>query len=222
MPLTSFLKEAILFDLDGVLVDSRLPVERAWRNWALRHSLDPNLVIAAAAGRKSIDTVRQFAPGSDAQKETAQLEEEQASDIDGLAALPGARELLQRLSADRWAVCTSGTEKIARARLLAAGIPLPEILVSADQVVRGKPDPEPYIKTAQCLGVLPIACLVIEDSPAGILSAKTAGIHTVGLTTTHPPAALALADALAPDLSAISISLSGELLKIACHHPLVG
>lgn len=214
---TSFLKAAIIFDLDGVLVDSRLPVERAWRNWALRHSLDPQAVVAAAQGRKSIDTVRQFAPGGDVECETAQLEEEQADDIVGLCAISGARELIQRLPAGRWAVCTSGTEKIARARLLAAGLPMPGIMVSADQVIQGKPDPEPYLRTAQSLGVLPIACLVIEDSPAGILSAKTAGIHTIGLTTTHPPAALAMADALAPDLSAISISLSGELLKISCH-----
>ena len=222
MPHTSFLKEAILFDLDGVLVDSRLPVERAWRNWARKHSLDPQLVVPAAQGRKCVDTVRHFAPSSDIDRESAQVEEEEANDLTGLCAVTGARELIQRLSPGRWAVCTSGTEKVARARLLAAGIPLPEILITAEQVSKGKPDPEPYIRTAQNLGFLPLACLVIEDSPAGILSAKSAGIHTIGVTTTHPAAALAMADALAPDLSAISISYSGELLKIACHCPVVG
>lgn len=217
MAQSSFLKEAIIFDLDGVLVDSRLPVERAWRAWALRQSLDPEAVVAAAQGRKSIDTVRQFAAHSDVERETARVEEEQANDMAGLQAIPGAREFLERLPDDRWAVCTSGTEKLARARLLAAGMPLPEIMVSADQVAKGKPDPEPYIRTAQVMGILPIACLVIEDSPAGVLSAKTAGIHTIALTTTHPPSVLGLADALAPDLTAISVSLSGELLKIACN-----
>src|SRR5579859_155918 len=122
---TSFLKRAILFDLDGVLVDSTIPVEKGWRNWAKRHGLDPEQLVCAAHGRRTIETVREFAPQVNVEAEAAALDHAEAIDLEGLRVIPGAAELIARIPSGRWGICTSGTAEVATARLRFAGLPLP-------------------------------------------------------------------------------------------------
>lgn len=176
---------AVLSDLDGVLVDSTGSVERSWRRWAEQHGLDTALVVAAAHGRPSIETVLEVAPGLDAEAESAGLERAQAEDTNGVAALPGAAELLADPAGRSLAVVTSCTVPLARSRFLAAGLSAPPVVVTAERVRRGKPDPEAYLIAAETLGVRPEACLVVEDAPAGIAAGRAAGMTVAGLATTH-------------------------------------
>lgn len=215
----SFLKRAILFDLDGVLVDSRLPVEKSWRNWAKRQGLDPEAVAKAAHGRRTIETVREFAPHADAGAEAAKLDHAEAEDVEGLRVIPGAAELMAQIAEARWGICTSGTTEVATARLRHAHLPIPRVLISSEMVGKGKPDPEPYLETAKRLGFRAEDCLVIEDSPAGVLAGKRAGAGVIGVTTTYSAHELENADAIVPDLRAISVKSEGEWLRIAVARP---
>jgi sugar-phosphatase len=206
-------KKAILFDLDGVLVDSKIPVEKSWREWARRHSLDVEEVVRESHGRRTIETVRMFAPQLDQELEASELDTREAHDLSGLREVPGARELVASLPAQRWAVATSGIGEVARTRLKALGFPIPRVLISADMVRKGKPDPEPYLRAAKGLGFNPADCLVIEDAASGIASARAAGIEVIGVTTTFSAAALTGATAIVPDLSGITVE-AGNKLKI--------
>jgi mannitol-1-/sugar-/sorbitol-6-phosphatase len=149
---------AILFDLDGVLVDSGAAVERAWEEWAARHKLEIHHVLAEAHGRRTTDTIRAVAPWLDVEAESRALEEAETGDTDGVVALPGAASLLEALPAGSWAVATSGTRRLATTRLMHTGLPLPKVLVTAADVEHGKPDPQPYAAAAQGLGVEPSRC----------------------------------------------------------------
>jgi len=212
----SFRCEAILFDLDGVLVDSTPCVTRVWAAWAREHDLDPDYVVPLAHGQRTIETVRQVAPLLDAQRETDRIEEQEVSDTDGLRVLPGAKELLTALATDRYTVVTSGTRRLATKRLQVAGLPVPPRMITADDVAHGKPDPEPYLAGAKMLGREPQKCLVFEDAPSGILSAKAAGMVAIGLTTTYGRDQLLEADVIVPSLTAVKIRTepSGELMVI--------
>ena len=210
---TFFPKEAILFDLDGVLVDSKIPVEKSWREWARRHKLDVEEVIHESHGRRTIETVQMFTPHLDVEKEAAELDTREAGDLTGLREVRGAHELITSLPAERWAVATSGVGPVARTRLKALGFPLPRVLISADMVANGKPHPEPYLRAAEGLGFNAADCLVIEDAAAGIASARAAGMEVIGVTTTFGASSLNAADAIVPDLKAISVEI-GPQLKI--------
>lgn len=210
---TVFTKEVILFDLDGVLVDSKIPVEKSWREWAGRHRLDVEAVIRESHGRRTIETVQMFTPHLDVEREAAELDTREAGDLTGLREVRGAHELIASLPAQRWAVATSGISEVARTRLKALGFPLPRILISADMVTNGKPHPEPYLRAAEGLGFKPGDCLVIEDAAAGISSARAAGMEVIGVTTTFGAASLSGAHAIVPDLKAISVEV-GSHLKI--------
>jgi sugar-phosphatase len=196
---------AILFDLDGVLLDSGAAVERAWERWATRHGLDLAAVLAEAHGRRTRDTIGAVAPWLDVDAETHALEEAESADTDGVVALPGATSLLESLPAGTWAVATSGTRKLATTRLAHGGLPLPDVLVTAEDVERGKPDPEPYLAAASALGVAPRLCLVVEDAPAGVVSGKEAGAVVLATATTFAASELAAADYLAPSLAAVRL-----------------
>jgi mannitol-1-/sugar-/sorbitol-6-phosphatase len=200
---------AILFDLDGVLVDSTRSVERQWRIWAREHGIDEEKVAVVAHGVRSIDTIREVAPHLDAEAEVRKLERREAADRDGVAVMPGAAELVRAIPDGRWCVVTSGTLHLAEARLRLAGIPQPGVMVAADDVVNGKPHPEPYLKGAKLLGVNPADCLVIEDAPAGIRSAHAGGMKVIALTSTYPASALSEADAVVQKLDQIQIRLDG-------------
>jgi len=182
---------AVLFDLDGVLVDSTAYIERQWRDWALEKKLDPDPFLRYCHGRRAVETIRLAAPWLDADAEVAQFGEHKVEEEVPLAALPGARELLAALPASRWAVVTSGVRSFALARLAGADLPEPRVLVSAEDVREGKPSPDGYLRAAELLGVPPSACLVLEDAPAGIEAARAAGAIVIALSTTHPASSLA-------------------------------
>jgi sugar-phosphatase len=150
--------DAILFDLDGVLIDSLACIERHWQQWATRHGLDMAEVMRVAHGRKTDETIRLVAPQLDAAEEARQLEASEANDTRGVLRVEGALTLLNSLPADSWAIATSGTRPVALTRLKHSGLPLPRVLVTADDVVRGKPDPEPYLMAARRLGIPPERC----------------------------------------------------------------
>lgn len=198
---------ALLFDLDGVLADSTASVEHHWRAWAERHGLDPDALLHVVHGRRAIDTIRDVAPALDAEAELAALVDAEAGDTTGVTASPGAAALLPRLPAGSWAVVTSGVRAVALARLRAGGLPLPPLLVPADEIARGKPDPEGYLTAAARLGVAPDECVVFEDAPAGVAAARAAGMRCVALTTTHPASALAQADGIAPSLAGVQVTI---------------
>jgi mannitol-1-/sugar-/sorbitol-6-phosphatase len=185
---------AVLFDLDGVLVESREATERVWVDWAVENGIDEAALRSAMHGVRSADVIRALRPDLDAVVESEELERRQAEDVDGLRAIPGALGALRALKRDRVAVVTSGTRSLALARLAAVGIEPPAVMVFADDVARGKPDPEGYLKAARRLGTDPAEALVVEDAPPGIEAAKAAGAATVGVTSTHAREELAAAD----------------------------
>jgi mannitol-1-/sugar-/sorbitol-6-phosphatase len=203
---------AILFDLDGVLVDSRSVVERTWQRWAeLRGVSAPDLV-RRAHGRRSIETVREVAPHLDPDIEVAWLAQTELSDFTGVTALPGSAAILRALRAPEWAVVTSGGGELACQRLHHTALPVPPVLVAAEDVVAGKPAPDGYLLAARRLGIDPSKCVVVEDTPPGVAAGRSARAQVLALATTFPKAALADARIVATDLSKVQIQRSaGEL-----------
>jgi mannitol-1-/sugar-/sorbitol-6-phosphatase len=210
----SFRCRAILFDLDGVLVDSAECVEKTWREWARRHHLDPDRVIALAHGRRAIETVRLIAPELSADAELAELAASEATTAEGVYEIIGARELLERLPASGWGVVTSGIRSVAEFRLRYTRLPLPTVMVCADEITRGKPDPEGYLTAAARLGRAAADCVVIEDTPAGIESAHAAGMRVVAITTTYPLERLTGADAVVERLTDLTVVNMGVEMQI--------
>jgi len=208
----------VLFDLDGVLVDSTPAVARVWAWWAREHGFDPDEVVKKAHGRPSITTIRELLPDSDHAAENREVERREIADVEGVVPLPGAMELLQALPLDRWAIVTSCTRALAGVRIGAAGLPKPKYLVTSTDVKHGKPDPEPYLKGAQLLGVPAGECIVIEDAPAGIRAGKVAGARVLALRTTASDAELqqAGADWIVDDCAKLFLDSSpaGELLLL--------
>jgi HAD superfamily hydrolase (TIGR01509 family) len=194
---------AVLSDMDGVLVDSWTAIERTWTGFAERHGLDRQVVLAASHGRPSIDVIRAVAPHLDAEAEAAALEREQIEEVDGLRALPGAHELVRSVPAERFAIVTSASRRLAESRLRAAGLPVPDVLVTADEVENGKPDPAGYLEAASLLGVDPAHSVVLEDAPAGVDAGVAAGMTVIGVLTTNSEEALRSAHARVPDLAAL-------------------
>lgn len=170
---------ALLLDMDGTLVHSTDEVETVWRLWCRRHQLAPEPVLAMCHGLRSREVIRALAPQLDMAQEVALLDELEIHHTGRGEAIMGSRALLTRLPAERWALVTSASQRVARHRLESAGLPLPTLLVGAEGVVHGKPDPEPYLLGAKGLGVAPADCLVFEDAPAGIQSALRAGCAVV-------------------------------------------
>lgn len=171
--------EALLLDMDGTLVHSTTEVETVWRLWCQGHRLDPAPVLAMCHGVRSREVIRALAPQLDLAREVALLDELEIQHAGVAEPIAGARTLLGALSPARWALVTSASQRVARHRLASAGLPLPRLLIGAEDVVRGKPDPEPYLLAARRLGLAPADCLVFEDAPAGIRSALQAGCQVV-------------------------------------------
>jgi sugar-phosphatase len=191
---------ALLVDLDGTLIRSEAAVNRVWSAFAVAHGLDPDAVTKVAQGRPSRETIGALLhdpPDLDAI--AARFDADEVADVAGVVAFPGALDLLT--SGDRpVAIVTSCTTALARARLRAAGLPEPAVLVTADDITRGKPDPEPFLLGARRLGVDPADCVVLEDAPAGIAAGRAAGARVIALRTTHDDGDLAGADAIADGL----------------------
>jgi sugar-phosphatase len=185
----------VLFDLDGVLIDSTPAVTRVWRQWALERGFDPDEVVERAHGRPSLTTVREYLPKADHGAENREMERREMQDTDGIITLPGARELLLQLPANRWTIATSCTRSLAEVRLRAANLPVPERIVTSTDVTMGKPHPEPFLKAAARLGFPSSDCIVVEDVPAGIRAGKAAGARVIAFRTTVEEAELRRAGA---------------------------
>jgi sugar-phosphatase len=181
---------ALLFDLDGVLINSTPAVARVWRRWALEHGFNPEEVVARAHGRPSLTTVREYLPNADHAAENREVELREIEDLEGVVPLPGALDLLASLPRDRWTIVTSCTRPLAEVRLKAAGLPLPGKFITSNDITHGKPHPEPFLKGAAVLGFLPEECVVLEDVPAGVRAGKAAGSTVVAFTTTVAASAL--------------------------------
>lgn len=200
---------AILFDLDGVLCDSTRQVDREWREWAARKGVDGDAVMAIAHGVRTIEVIRRVAPQLDAEAEADAIENHEASDQTGVVVMPGAVDLVKSIPMGRWGVVTSGTRLLAQNRLRHCGLPVPDVLVTSDDVTNGKPHPEPYLKGAEQMGLAPAECLVIEDAPAGIQSARAGGMKVIGIASTYGVEKLRGADAVVRAFSGIQVSLNG-------------
>lgn len=186
---------ALLFDMDGVLINSTPAVARVWRGWAAQHGFNPEEVVARAHGRPSLTTVREYLPHADHEAENREVERREIEDLDGVVALPGASDLVRSLPEGLWTIVTSSTRPLAEVRLRAAGLTVPPRLITSSDVAHGKPHPEPYLQAASILGVSITDCVVVEDVPAGIQSGKTAGARVIAFTTTVPASTLRAAGA---------------------------
>jgi mannitol-1-/sugar-/sorbitol-6-phosphatase len=205
---------AILFDLDGVLVDSTEAVEREWRDWARRKGVDANAILAISHGRRTAEVIRAVAPHLDAGAEAREIEQREADDHAGLTAVPGAAELVRSVPEGRWGVVTSGPRYLQSGRLRFCGLPVPKVFITADDVKYGKPHPEPYLKGAEGLGFSPAECLVIEDAPAGIAAGRSAGMKVIGLASTYAAGKLSEADAVIKGFRELSVQMSDDRLRI--------
>ena len=191
-------------------MDSTRAVDREWREWARRKGVDGNAVMAIAHGVRTIEVIRRVAPHLDADAEAWEIENEEANDQQGVHVMPGAVALEQSIPEGRWGVVTSGTRLLASARLRFCGLPVPKVLVTAEDVSQGKPDPEPYLKGSELLGFKPADCLVIEDAPAGIQSARAGGFKVIGITSTYPASKVSDADAVVSGLEQIQVRSNGS------------
>ncbi len=212
----AFTVRAVLFDLDGVLVNSQSAIDGVWARWTERHGLAHDHVLPHIHGRRSVEIVQRYAPGADLDTEVRWLLQAEIDSAAGLRAYPGAARLLALLGPSEWAVVTSGARALATARLTSAALPIPRVFVTADDVRHGKPDPEGYLRAAELLGV-PIAdCAVIEDAPAGVAAGRAAGAVVVGVATTMPAETLSSAHLVLPSLAQLSAARDASgLLTLA-------
>ncbi|EPH45829.1 HAD-IA family hydrolase [Streptomyces aurantiacus] len=206
--------EALLFDNDGTLVSSIESVHRCWTRWAKEYGITAEEFAAVELhGRPAAEIVADLLPADRVAEAVARIEDLEVSDVaGGVVALPGTLDLLASLPAERWAVVTSASRRLAEARLAEVGI-RPKTLIAADDITRGKPDPEPFLLAARTLGVDPARCVVFEDAPAGLTAGRAAGMTTVALTTTHTAPELS-ADVVVRDLSAVSAQATAGGVEI--------
>ena len=210
---------ALLFDMDGVLIDSTPAVARVWHRWAVERGFNPEEVVARAHGRPSLTTVREYLPNADHEAENREVERREIEDLEGVVPLPGALHLLASLPADRWTIVTSCTRRLAEVRIKAAGLPLPTRMITSSDITNGKPHPEPYLKAASMLGFLVGECVVVEDAPAGIRAGKAAGARVIAFRTTAQDPTLLEAGAdwilnNCADIGLASTSVQGLILTL--------
>lgn len=216
---TTVRARAILFDMDGTLVNSAAIVHRAWKWWTDKHSIPLEAVLAVEKGRPNREVLAQFALGLDIDQEARQFLALEENDTDGLTLIPGADEAVRAAQlGGRWAIVTSAARSLAKVRLGATGLPLPEVLITSDVIMRGKPQPDGFLLAAARLGVEPRDCVVFEDAPAGILAAQRAGMRVIGITETT--AAQTLADLQVRNFRDVTITRdNGGWLRIAVRLP---
>jgi sugar-phosphatase len=206
--------KGILFDMDGVLVSSIGSVRRCWRRWAKMYGVPNAEEYEVPHGVRAIDIVKALRPDIDPQEGLRAIEDMEVQDVSDLQVLPGVRVLLEGLLPERWAIVTSSTRRLLLARLTAAGLPVPERIISADDVERGKPDPEPYRRGAQLLGLRPEDCVVVEDAPSGVGAGKAAGCGVLGVLGTHSAAELHDADWVVGSLEGLVVVVDGAGLAL--------
>ncbi len=198
--------------MDGILISSIASVERSWTKWAHLRNVDAALTRETAHGRRAVETIGLLRPDLDPEDELKVIEDIEIADNEGLTVLPGVLALLAALPADRWTVVTSATQRLARIRMAAGGIPVPARLVTADRVTRGKPHPEPFLAGAALLGVAPADCVVFEDSASGAQAGRDAGCTVVATTFSHPIESLDAAHHLVRDLTDVKAeAVRGEI-----------
>ncbi|PRX92277.1 sugar-phosphatase [Allonocardiopsis opalescens] len=211
--------EAVLFDMDGTLVDSTAVTVECWTRWAAEYGVGrEEFARVHAHGRPSAEIIADLLPAGEVAAANRRIEELEVAAAEGVRVLPGTRELLAALPARRWAVVTSCTAPLAEARLAAAGIEPPE-LVTADDVARGKPDPEPFALGARRLGAEPGRCVAVEDAPAGLASARAAGMVAIAVATSHSPEALT-ADVVVTDLRSVRARVEPDGVRLWAGPPL--
>jgi len=208
---------ALLFDLDGVLIDSTPAVARVWTRWAVEHGFDPETVVHKAHGRPSRITIRELLPNADIDREDREVERREMEDLDGVVLLPGAGQLLNSLPPARWTIATSCTRALAEVRLRAAGLPIPKTMITSSDVKIGKPDPEPYLKAAAKLGFAASDCVVVEDAASGVRAGKAAGARVIAFLTTMIRRDLedAGADWIVQNCADIAASNDGDSLRLS-------
>jgi sugar-phosphatase len=206
--------KAVLFDLDGVLIDSTRAVARVWHRWAVEHGFDPDEVVTRAHGRPSLTTVREYLPTADHAVENREVERREMADLEGVVLLPGSSRLLTELPPDRWTIVTSCTRPLAETRLRAAGLPIPKLMITSNDIINGKPHPEPYLKGAAVLGFSAADCVVMEDVPAGIRSGKASGASVIAFRTTVEDSELVAAGADWVLNNCASISVSKGMARL--------
>jgi sugar-phosphatase len=211
----SIVVQAVLFDMDGVLINSIAADERSWWRWAEAHGMQDTFSIRSTHGRRSVDTIRALRPDLDLETELERIETFDAEDSSGLTVYPGVHDVLARLSPTRWSIVTSASERILRHRLGVLGVPLPLHRVTADKVKQGKPDPEPYQLGAAQLGFSPADCLVIEDAPSGIRAGKAAGCRVLAVASSHQPNELQEANWIIGSLTDLDLE-TAEDGKVLC------
>jgi sugar-phosphatase len=213
--------KGVLFDMDGILISSIGSVERSWTRWAEMRGVDPEFARKMAHGRRAIETAALLRPDLDSHDELKLIEDIELADGEGLAVLPGVLDLLSALPHDRWTVVTSATERLASQRLAQAGIPLPERLITADDVEQGKPDPAPYLAGAALLCIPAEDCVVFEDAESGTLAGRAAGCTVIATTFSHEAESLAAAHYVIQDVTGVQVrNLPGEQGIVLTFSPL--
>jgi len=196
--------------MDGILISSIESVERSWSRWATMRGVDPALACRTAHGCRAIETVAKLRPDLDAADELKVIEEIELNDGDGIVVLPGVLDLLAKLPKGSWTVVTSATEKIAIMRLAVRNVPVPAQLVTAESVSLGKPNPAPYLRGAELLGIPAAECVVFEDAPSGTQAGRAAGATVIATPFSHSPAQLTAAHHLIQDLSRLEVAIDRD------------
>jgi sugar-phosphatase len=199
--------------MDGTLVDSTSVVERAWGWWAKRHGIPLQAVLSFSHGRPTLTTMERFLPGRDHAGELNEMARYEETELEGILAVPGATQLISALDNHPWGIVTSAWRKLAEARIMAAGLPVPKVIVPVDEIHNGKPDPEGFLCAAHQLGIPPEDCLVFEDTRPGIEAAINAGMHVVGILTTVPAGELRHRPVIR-DFRDVTIRSQGDVLSI--------
>ncbi len=200
--------------MDGILISSLGSVERSWTKWALMRGVDPAYAISIVHGRRAIESIEALRPDLDSVAELKVIEDIELADGEGITVLPGVCDLLAALPVDRWTVVTSATERLARLRLAAGGVPVPELLVTAETVSLGKPNPAPFLAGAALLGFAPEECVVFEDSESGAKAGRAAGCTVVATTFSHSAESLEAANYLVTDLTGVDVTASPAGLEL--------
>lgn len=206
--------KGILFDMDGVLISSIAAAVRNWKRWAKRYGVPNPDEFVIPHGVRSIDLVKMLRPDIDAQEGQRAIEDMEVEDVADLKVLPGVKALLESLPPERWAIVTSATRRLLLARLEAAGLPVPERIITGEMVERGKPDPEPYRRGAELVGFRPEECVVVEDAPSGVGAGKAAGCRVIGVLGTHSAEELRGADWIVRSLEGLAVTATPDGLEM--------